>query len=232
MKMQLFVILLLCNIFSLSNAQTLPDSSKVFGDHSMQFRVYDFISLSSFKGTLLSYKHHTSDESAFRFGVSLRFQKYNTEESIERTHIDSVFLDQDRDHNYASIEIMAEYIKYFNPRDEVKVFMGIGPRVEFSIKNFDTDDVSAYGYSYTNIHKNNRYEFGLTFSYGLEWFFMKSMSLHAEYGFNLSYFYDEYKTENVRVYSDFTTWNENRETKQNGFEFDDTGAILGLSVYF
>jgi opacity protein-like surface antigen len=194
--------------------------------------VYDFISLSSFKGTLLSYKHHTSDENAFRFSASIRFNKYNAEETMERTHIDSAYLDQDRDHNYSSIEIIAEYIKYFNPKNEVKLFIGFGPRIAFNLNNYDTDDVSGYGYSYVKINKNDRYEFGFTSSLGVEWFFRENMSLHAEYGFNLSFMYIDNQYENVRVYSDYTTWNEKRKIVEKGFEFDDTGAILGLSVYF
>ena len=223
MKMKLFIILLLFSIFSLSNAQTKADSSNIFGDHSLQFRVYDFISLSSFKGTLLSYKYHINDESAHRFSASIRYKKYNAEETIERTHTDSALLDQNRDHNYAYVEIMAEYIKYFNSRNEVKLFMGIGPRISFNLNNYDTDDVSGYGYSFGKTNKNDLYEIGLTSSFGVEWFFTRNMSLSAEYGLNLMYRSrkNSFESEVISGSTDETT-----------FRFTGNNINFGISIFF
>ena len=230
--MKLFVILVLCFAFSMSIAQTQPDSSKVFGENSLQFRVYDFISLSSFKGALLSYKNHSSDESAYRFGVSMQIQKWKSEESRERSHIDTTFLSLDTDNNDILIVLSAEYMKYFNPNDDIKLFMGIGPRVSLNLNFFDADNISGDGFSYNKTYKNNHYEFGIVFNYGLEWFFRKNMSLHAEYGLHLSYFYDENVVEQHYPYADNTVRIEKRDEKDSGIILDDAGALLGLSVYF
>ena len=75
MKTNLFVFLLLAILFSGSFAQGKADTLKVFKTNSLQFRVYDFISLSSFKGALISYKNHCSDDKALRFAVSLNADK-------------------------------------------------------------------------------------------------------------------------------------------------------------
>jgi hypothetical protein len=69
MKVRLATLVLLGFLFSLATAQTGADSTRIFKPNSFQFRVYNFISLSSFKGSLISYKYHPSDKTAYRVGV-------------------------------------------------------------------------------------------------------------------------------------------------------------------
>jgi hypothetical protein len=236
MKMKLNILFLLGIFLSLTNANTQADSSKIFKTHSMQFRVNNFVSLSSFKGAFISYKYHSSDRNALRVGMSFRIKKWEEEVSLDYFYSDTILFDQNRDNNYMDIEIMIEYLRYFNLKNEVKMFLGAGPRVAFNIDNFDTDDSSVSGnrsYDYIKKGKNDRYQIGLTFTYGLEWFFKKDMSLHAEYGFNVSYIYQEYGRTVVADYPPGDSIRiDDSSRKDSGFEIDDTGALLGLSIYF
>ena len=234
MKMKLIVLFLLMFFLSFANANTQADSSKIFKTHSLQFRVNNFISFTQFKGYLLSYKRHFSDQSAFRTGMSVRVRKWEEKESNYYLYPDTTRLDQNLDCNDMEIEIMIEYLRYFNLKNDVKIFFGIGPRLLFDINNFDTDDISVSGdrYSYVKKYNYDHYQFGLTFSYGLEWFFMKNMSLHAEYGFNLSYDYRKYGRTEINKYPASPVRENYDLIKDSGFEFDDTGALLGISIYF
>ncbi len=114
------------------------------------------------------------------------------------------------------------------------MYFGMGPRIALNIDNFDTDDISFLGAetSYVKKSVNDRYQIGLTFSYGVELFFRKNFSLHAEYGFNISYFYQESTRIRITEYSGNPTRTDDYTMQSSGFEFDDTSALLGLSVYF
>ncbi|MFC2088283.1 hypothetical protein ACFLSX_01655 [Calditrichota bacterium] len=234
MKMKVIFIFLLAILFTISNAQTQSDSTKIFRTNSLQFRVYNFISLSSFKGALLSYKYHSSDQNAFRFAVSIKARKWEEDESRDFFYYDTTLFNQNRDHKDLAIEIIAQYLKYFNPKDEIILFFGIGPRAAFNIRAADNIDVTASGDRYNYYTKNNdeRYQLGLTASFGLEWFFRKNMSLHAEYGVNAHYFYEELARTRIIADTDYPFAGEENSNKRTGFELGQTGALLGLSIYF
>lgn len=226
-KYLIFLFLLTSMVYS------QVDSLRIFKTHSVQFRTSNLLSLSSFKGSFLSYKYHPNDDHAYRFGISLNGRESVEDEKIDNyQYSDTSLFDQTRNTNYLIIDIMVEYLKYFRLKEELKMYFGLGPRVNLTINDYDTDKVQYEGYSFYKEQKNDRYRFGLTFSYGLEWFFRKNMSLHAEYGFTFSYLYEEYS--NWRIYphdNDPDGFIKNTEVRK-GFELDDTGALLGLSLYF
>ena len=235
LKTKFLYLFILAFFLTLGNVYSQEDSTRIFKTNSIQFRMQNLLSLSSFKGALISYKYHTNDQNAFRFGINLYVRKWVEDETDEYFRSDTTFYNQKRDHNNMQIELIAEYLRYINPTDKIKMFFGIGPRAAFTINNFDTDEASSsdnVGHSYTQKYNNDHYEFGLTASYGLEWMFMQNMSLHAEYGFNISYFYDyyarTYKRENITPPDTIDNISEER----TGFVFDDAGALLGISIYF
>ena len=234
MKVKSFSLSLLFILILFSTSKSQSDSLNIFKTNSMQFRVYNVLSLSSFKGALISYKYHINDSNALRFGVSMRVKKWDEIDSHKTISFDTTFFDQDKDNNEINIEIIGEYIKYLNPQNEIKLFLGLGPRVAININNFDTDEISASeGQSYTHERQNDRYQIGLTFSLGVEWFFLDFMSLHAEYGSNISYFYEKISQKLVYINDPSDPDNErNNSIKRSGFEFDDTGALFGISIYF
>ncbi len=234
MKMKTWVILLLGILFSLANAQTQPDSTKIFKTNSLQFKVYNFISLSSFKGTLFSYKFHLNDQTAYRLGVSVRARKGDEEETRDVFHSDTSMFYQNSDNNYITMSIMIEYLKYFNPQDEIKLFLGIGPLLSFNISSMNNNDVSVLGNTqdYYKKSQNERYQVGLTINCGLEWFFKKNMSLHAEYGFNAYYYFEESSGTRIIVDPNYPNANNYYSNKRSGFRLNDAGGLLGLSVYF
>ncbi len=233
MRVRLLVLFVFLGFLSFANAQTQTDSLQIFKKHSLQFRTSNLLSLYSFKGSLISYKYHPSDDHAFRLSISARARKTDEEEMSDSFRSsDTLMLDQDISQNAISLELFLEYLTYFNPKDDLKMFLGIGPRLYISTNNYDTDDVTASERSYVKESGYDRYKVGLTFSYGLEWFFRKNMSLHAEYGFNFSYLYEENSYIRIRDYDDYPNGLDKNSEKRTGFDFDDSSALLGISLYF
>ena len=161
--------------------------------------------------------------------MSARGSIYTEDNTNNRNDINSYLYNSIEDNNEIYISIIAEYLKYIIPNDEVKFYFGIGPQIYFNIYNKQTDKIQTNSTSYTIIKRvDDRYRIGLTSSLGVEWLFRKNMSLHAEYGFFVFYLYEKYE-DHKRSSSGST---DEIIRKQNGLGFDDEGALMGLSIYF
>jgi len=232
MLSRLLILAMLGFLVSSGNAQT--DSSRVFKDHALQLGVRGLFEFSSFSGGLISYKYHTSDKTAYRIGISVRGNNLNHVEDEEYFRSDTSSLDHERNRDLISLGITAEYLHYFNPADDLKMFLGVGPRLAVNIGESDTERVTVggSGISYTQDSENIRYQIGLTLNYGLEWFFRYNMSLHAEYGFDIYYLYDKDESTRIRVIEDQDDYVDNFSRTQKGIIFGDTNVLIGLSLYF
>jgi hypothetical protein len=231
MRITVLFFYLFLFIFTMGFAQT--DSTRVFKTHALQFRSSGLLSLSSFKGSFISYKYHPKDDHAFRFGISLNGDKSKENQKRDNyRNADTSFLDLDRNYNEFFIECTVEYLKYFNLENELKMFFGIGPRLYIRTYNYNADKIRSKDYYYQKEYRNDQYKAGFTFSYGLEWLFKDNMSLHAEYGINVSYIYEKYNNTQIYPYDDGPDGFVKDSNESNGFEIDDTGGLLGLSLYF
>lgn len=228
------LILSLILLFTFASAQEEVDSSKVFGTHSIQFRVRGLFSFSSFEGGAISYKYHTSDYTAYRIGITLNARIWDEEITHQYTSVSTSLFEQNRDNKTMNIALIGERLWYFNTKNDIKMFFGAGLRIATIISSFDTEDVNTIDslntVYYDKEYKNNHYAFGAKFSYGIEWFFMKNMSLHAEYGLSVSYFIEEYSR--VMLKTSDENYLDSYKNDRSGFEINDTGVLLGLSVYF
>ena len=233
MKRKLIVLLLVVLLFSVSNAQEKADSLKIFKTNSLQFGVRT-LSLTNFTGALVSYKYHVDDQTAYRFGISARIEKSNEDEIRDYFYHDTSYLDLKRDNIFTSIQLNVQYLHYVNVKDEIKVFLGFGPQVEIYMYDFDTDKINASGNAniYDKKRINDRYSFGFRGSFGVEWFFIKNLSLHAEYGLFAYYFLEKNNRITVFEYSNEPNRYNEIKVESNGWGLDDAGALFGLSVYF
>lgn len=229
MRKKLLIILILLVTIALSD-QSEQDSARVFKSHSIQFRVQDCFSLSSFKGGLISYKYHFNDRNALRIGVDNNIDLRELEEDNDVYMMDTSHYEVFSENRDINISFTIEYLKYFNPEDEIKLFLGGGLKTAYSRDKEEYDDDSDINSNY-----HNRYitalRTGLTFSYGLEWKFRKNMALHAEYGHDIFWVFYKSKREH-HVNPDETDHKDIRTEIQKGIDFYSTGVLLGLSVYF
>ncbi|HMA61483.1 MAG TPA: hypothetical protein VKP78_02425 [bacterium] len=230
MRKKVSIFLVLAITITFLSAQTEQDSTKIFGTHSVQFRVQDCFTLSSFKGGLISYKYHFNDRNALRIGVNNNIDLREIEEDYDVYMMDTSHYEIFSENKDIDISFTIEYLRYFNPDDEIKLFLGGGLKTGYSSYKEENDDDSDITSNYYNRYITGL-RTGLTLSYGMEWKFRKNMALHAEYGNDIIWNFYKSKREH-HVNPDETDHKDIRTEIQKGIDFYSTGVLLGLSVYF
>jgi len=138
---------------------------------SMQFRISENFSLSSFQGTNLSIAKNISDNSKIRFGINIDADLYNGKDNINDTEADI---------NEYDISIDLQYLSYIKNREKIKSYIGTGPKLGYYKK---------YEYSHSNdIEKTtSQITVGLSGIFGIEYFILDRISLLSEYCSYLTY---------------------------------------------
>ncbi len=187
------------------------ESQLTENSRALQFGITENFTLSSFQGTVFSYKWHTAENRANRISLSLSSEIFD--QSGEDSELDSQF----RINFTAAFNLTR--IHYTNPDNDIKFYFGYGPgfdvlynRVESRARQFSTKTRQA----------------GLSVSFsglgGVEWFFHRSMSLHAEYRGSVRYAHQRDRRE--------LDLQEDSSSNINRVGLGGDGVRFGLSVYF
>ncbi len=192
-----FILFFAINLFAQDSTHTSLKKSAF----AIQFGVSGLFEFSSFQGGTLSLKYHITDYSSIRFGFGIE-SKFDTESTIHNG------IEKDKS-NYYSIKLYSQIIRNMKPNNNISLYFGGGPHYE-----------RVYRESSLYDSKDNNWIFGLNCLLGVEWFFMKNMSLHGEYGILFYY-------------------NSNNKTTSNGNtsltkSFNITNSYMfkfGLSIY-
>lgn len=239
MKKFIVVIVILLsavNIYSQSKTDTTKQKPFEFYTNSFQFRIQQFLTLSDFQGGIISYKYHFNNHYAFRFGLGIRLDNNNKDEN-KFTFIDSTNYLSNNDITKYEYSFTSQFLFYVNPQSDIKLFIGLGPYVSFSKNSSNNNSTTLYNdasaVNNSNIMKTTYHSLGISAVYGVEWFFLKKMSLVAEYGFSAGYYKSESDAKleshdsngkiNPNLYSNNTS---------SGFRFNNNQVNFGLSVYF
>jgi len=219
-------------------SQDTSDSIKVnvFKEFSLQFRVR-FLELSSFQGSLISFKYHFNDNFAIRSGIGFSMSTNDSEKERELYDYggDTLFTKIKADEENYSISVPIQFLYYFNPQNEIKFFVGLGPYFSFSTEERIENDLSEPNDKYYANLRNSEsknYFLGISAVYGVEWFFTDKMSLTGEYGFRFGYYYGEGTSSVTREYPDDIVYIEHTKSKGDGWRFISNLVLFGLSVYF
>src|SRR5699024_10398661 len=104
------------------------------------------------------------------------------------------------------------WMNYINPENDIKFYYGYGPGINVGYAHTESGD--------TMIEDVTTTQYGIAaLGYaGVEWFFHKSMSIHAEYGASLRF--KMRKIDGIQ------------ETEDKIFRFGGDGVKLGISAYF
>jgi hypothetical protein len=231
-KKFLFCLIAVALIALAVSPVSAKENSLKKGAWAIQFEIDDDFQPRSFKGSMLSIKKHYSRKSAWRLGVSMMINvddlsRTNQSVSMGRTRKSADQIDSDD----FSLDLTFQYLYYPSPRKQMNVFFGIGPHIGYL---FSRDDRIDYDIMYDTLiiygesrnlyeYKSDKFVFGAAASMGVEWFFMKSASLMAEYGANLDFEFSSYDRK-----SETTDLDENHDR----FRLFSTGVKFGLSVYF
>ena len=211
------LVLILLFPFSLVIAQhDNANNSLKEGERALQFQVTDNFNISSFTGTTLSYKIQRSQDKAFRLGLGL-----NT--SFENGAEPSTSGEQDITTYGANVDASFTWMNYVNPNADLKFYYGLGPAVNFgySQDEIKTDQISE------EVTETTLGLSALGYT-GVEWFFQKSMSIHAEYRASF-----DYRWTNEDIILEGTSGADTTsEINNTNYSFGGNGVHLGVSLYF
>jgi len=203
------LLVTLC-IISLSSFPLLygqTDSTKTInlkGRKAITFLVSSNFTVSSFEGSLFSFRKMIENDEAWRLGVSL---------SGYHTNIDNISSNNNSSNNYSSIltlKISGSRQLYINPDDVIRGYYGYGLRI-------------GYQHSWDIRTRDDQITAGPIGYIGVEWFVTHRISFCGEYCAQIYYTYDYYRPAYMPYYS---------TSRTNTIGLTQDNVKLGVSVYF
>ncbi len=219
--------------FSSVSAQT-PDSIKSGrpnslkpGAWALQFQITENFTLRDFQGFLISAKRHSSAKRAIRFGLGISGNVSDVDFTSTILQNDSVIA-QDGEHfdfKNGRFEVVAQFISYPSPNDEVNFFVGAGPLIRLAYSEFSSPRDSS-------IEKTNESSggFGASGVFGVEWFVTRRISFLAEYGVSFLYAKLVREVTQKELFGSREEFSEISEISSTRFE--PLAVKFGLTLYF
>ncbi|RKX69797.1 hypothetical protein DRP43_04025 [candidate division TA06 bacterium] len=226
----LFIIL--CSFFAntiYGENQNLSNSIHK-GAQALQFQINKDFTLSSFQGSLVSYKWNSSDKTAWRIGLNLYAEKQEC--SSDNTYQDTLTSEGDDNRKSCGIGITTQYVIYPYPEKDIQFYYGIGPIANYNygkIKQKDIHISEPDERVISTTSKRISWSVGASLIAGLEWFVKKNISIHTEYGISLKY--EKYKETSHKKCSDSSDEREITNSAKR-YLLNPMKVRFGLSVYF
>lgn len=236
MKSFIGCLMLTCLIAGVAFAES-PTNPLAPGARAIQFQIGDNFELKAFDGMSVSFKRHSSAESAWRLGVMLDLEIDDLDLDSNTTFSDGLIAESRViDSNGQSLRVDLLQLRYPSPGRSVCWYWGVGPRVRFS--RFEEETMAVRDLEIQSDEQFTR-EYGHSWSVGglgvggVEWFVADDVSLHAEYAASLEYGATTRETDEWQG-EDGELPNYHRATSQTGtgWDFGGTQAIFGASLYF
>lgn len=217
-----------------------PNSLKP-GAWALQFQISDnFRSFSGLQGFGVSVKYHFSRTKALRFGVGGSLSSSDFDVSSRSLQADTIRQKglRNSDMDGQSVDFAAQYVFYTAPDADVNFLFGLGPLVRYARNQWESVDNASYGNAVgvrNSTQKETMWNIGASGLFGAEWFAIKSISLHVEYGVSLEYQSRDFSSKGTDTITDFSG------TRTYSFEGEGSGGAVrlnlasvkfGLSVYF
>ena len=158
-----------------TETQAAPKNSLVKGAWALQFRVDSDAILSEFGGSI-AMKRHVSAQSAFRVGFDFGLS------SGEASTTPPSGNGQENDRDAEMVGMFVDYLRYTDVESPIHFFWGTGPFGSFSRSKNSSRVASSETESVTKV-----WSAGISGRVGVEWFFTRTLSLHAEY-FGTAYY--------------------------------------------
>ncbi|HEX7878932.1 MAG TPA: hypothetical protein VF720_05950 [Candidatus Eisenbacteria bacterium] len=207
-----------------SHAQeTAPLTPLQPGAWALQFRVGNDFTLDSFKGGVLSVKHHSSARTALRLGLSTSLRFIN--QSDERLQ-GEVEASQEMDADEQSVALTLQRLKYLAPEKRLTPFWGVGPFVSWSHQNQEREIEPELLVEHGSA---SSWSAGLTGNLGVEWCPTSHIGIHAEYGLSGGYSHQRQTTE---VDETDTRPADSLTRESNSWFLYSNSVLMGVSAYF
>lgn len=191
-----------------------PEPALQAGAWALQFGIGGNLDLTAFLGSTVSAKYHLRDDRALRFGVRLQSRGDFTEDTETRTDLrtsptdTTQFSSLTRTDEYNSslhgIGLDAQYLFYSNLDRPVKLFWGVGPRLNVQWSGNERDRTTVWTDSDARTEWSNDesdqidWQAGAAGVIGGEWFVAPQISLTAEYGLSAVFWYRTNEQEGIQ----------------------------------
>lgn len=236
MKSFIACLMLTCLVAGVAAAGT-PTNPLAPGVRALQFQIGKDFELKAFDGMSVSFKKHTSAESAWRLGVMLDFAIDDLDAEIGRVDQEDVLVSSNEiDSNGQGLRVDLLRLQYPSPGKSVCWYWGVGPRARFS--RFEEETMSVHGVlpgteTQLTREESHSWSVGALGVGGVEWFVADGVSLHAEYAASLEYGAATRESESWRGEDgEPPTTHGASHNASHGWDFGGTQAILGASLYF
>lgn len=201
------------------STQWLSDSSR-----AIQFGVGDYLNVRAFDTKSISFKYHLSATRALRIGLSFSGSVDKSESHRTSFLNDSLISSTDRSNgpiHSVALELSVLHIWYFSTNSDVFLFLGAGPLVQYSRREYA-------GSSYSDL--TTLWSTGVGATIGTEWFVHRRISLHAEYQASGQYTHTNNNStnRNSNIQGDKIV----DETSNNRWSITSQRVLFGISVYF
>lgn len=212
---------ILCILFSQTIfAQTEDEEIDLNGRYALQFQVTDLLQFTDFQGGVISGKYHFNENFALRFGTEIDLS--NADRTTENKQINPASeVEQTLQEDQFNIGIHLQLL-FLHDVSSPNIFLyyGGGPFIGYYSETNERESQS--GELLTN-YKSERTSksYGVNAVLGVEWFFMKSMSLSLEYNTGIALNKSDINENNDGVKSSRTEEIFNIRTNQ---------VKLGLSI--
>ncbi len=208
----------------LSSAAFGQSDSVVFakGLKSLQFSVADFIQLSSFQGSLISYRVFRSDKSATRIGITANGNHVNNNHKYTSIPVDTSKYERHDKFSEAHVSLYVLRQNYFKKSGILNMYYTLGMVTGFD-HSYYNDRRQNYFYS------RNMASIGPVASVGFEWMFYKNFTLSAEYMSEGRFSYGKEREQHGNYGQDT---NYRRDATIDSYSFFSKGVLFGLSAFF
>lgn len=225
----LFAVIMFFSAETFGQNNTAPkeekENSLKKGKFAVQIGVGENFTLKSFEDFTLAAKYHISSRIALRLSGSADYHHFEGSQYIYYiTPPEGYVYDPDMG-DVRSYYTQLQFIYYLNPKSDINVYLGIGPRGSYASNteryNYENGDY--------NVRYNELWSLGGTASLGFEWFPIKSISLTAEY---FAYFQKGKTHYSSTYYLINGTKTKKYTTDYDTEDFYWKNAFLGVTLYF
>jgi hypothetical protein len=199
-----------------------PRTSLIDGKSALLFEVVGDFDLTAFEGANLSYKHHYTDNRAYRIGVGVSLSHESRDED------GSVHHRTEYEVSRSSVSLTALKLYYRGVQNRGSVYWGVGPRIGYA-RDKNTYETPDWYDDATTEYTHDRANAGVACVLGVEWFLAREFSLLAQYGTVLEYSWSkDEETRKDQVERPDYSFNQERST----VELRADVVRFGLSLYW
>jgi len=163
---------------------------------ALQFSIDPNFQLGSFQGSSISIKKHISEKRALRYGFSVSGGNTIIESSRQVIDNDTLCVKNASDSYSYSFTLRTQYLIYKSKRYSY-LFYGLGPIFRYVKQTQESETKNKLKGEWDSSGINNgdtkRFDYGLSFVFGVEVFISKTISIHGEYYQELTYRNEYYK---------------------------------------